>query len=148
MEPIPASLEKDRALRPESGNFERCTQRAADDGLRLERIFKNHTKGGGKIFDSHNEKRKSANQENAGHNGNQFFRHRGQTLDSSQKNEAADNDKDNSHNPGGNAKSSLTGRAYGVGLHHAPENLEARVMAMAKKPARNFPERPLKAVVM
>ena len=92
---------------------------AADDGLGLEGILEDHAEGGGDVFDAGAEDHQTAQQEDTGHNGDQLLGDGGKTLHTAQEDDGADDDQDDTHDPGGDAESRLHGGADGVGLDHA-----------------------------
>ena len=92
---------------------------AADDGLGLEGILEDHAEGGRDVLDAGAEDHQTAQQEDTGHNGDQLLGNGGKTLHTAQEDDGADDDQDDTHDPGGDAESRLHGGADGVGLDHA-----------------------------
>ena len=92
---------------------------AADDGLGLEGILEDHAEGGGDGLDAGAEDHQTAQQEDTGHNRHQLLGDGGKTLHTAQEDDSADDDQDDTHDPGGDAEGRLHGGADGVGLDHA-----------------------------
>ena len=108
------------------GSLESVAEAAADDGLRLEGVPEDHTEGGGDVLDAGRQDHQTAQQEDAGHDGDDLLRHCGQTLHTAQEDDGADDDQHNAHDPGGNAKGGLHGGANGVGLDHAAHEAKSQ----------------------
>lgn len=108
------------------GGLDGVTEAAADDGLGLESILKNHTKGGGDVLGPGDEDHQAAQQEDGRHDGDHFLGDGGQTLHAAQEDDAADEHQDHAHNPVGDTEGGIEGGADGVGLDHAAHKAQGQ----------------------
>ena len=113
-----------RALRER--RFQRVAEAAAEDGLRLEGIFKDHTERRGDVLDAHNEHNERAREEDRRHDRHDLFRDGGETAHAAEEDDAAEDNERNADDPCRDAERGLKRGADGVGLHHAPHEAERK----------------------
>ena len=101
------------------------------------------------VLDAHDQHDQAAHQEDDGHDGDQLLGDGGQALDAAQEDEAADDHQGQTPTIQlGTPKAVSKVEPMELDWTMQPMKPRARMMATAKKPARNLPKPPWKAVRM
>ena len=122
------------------GLLQRIAEAAANDGLGLKGILKDHGNGIRDVLGPHHQHHQGPAQENGCHDGDDLLGDRGQALHTAHEDEAADHHQHDAHDPGGHAEGGLESGADGVGLHHAAHEAQGQDDGHGKEAGQEFAE--------